>query len=169
VYFENKKFVFLAFLFGLIPSIIVPSVWPWVRLTYFAPFLCLMCYKRPLNFCLWYSIICGLIIDLLGAGTYLGLYAATYSATTLLVYGHKQYLFEDQVITLPIMTFFFAIYSTALQAFFVHLNVSWKWALTDLVLYPFADALYALLWFALPAYLLRHRNQSKNNILSFKQ
>jgi hypothetical protein len=55
------------------------------------------------------------------------------------------------------MTFFFAIGSTLIQTILLFIfekgiAISWGWGVTDLLLFPLFDALYAFLWFTLPAY-----------------
>lgn len=132
-----------------------------------------MCYKRPLLACLWLSIACGVIMDMLGAHTRIGFFAVTYWITTAILYRLKQQFFEDKLSTLPVMTFFFAIFSTIIQAILLNamgvtLHLTGQWVVTDLLMYPLADALYALLWFAIPSYLLRRRPQSRDNTMSFR-
>lgn len=168
-------FIFIAFLFALVPLLICPVACPHLRLTFFAPFLVLICYKRPLDHCLWYALGCGLIMDLLAAQGRLGFYAVNYTVTTWVLYHQKKHFFEDSITTLPFVTLLFALISTLLQvitmkSFGYPIALSWHWAATDLFLLPLADAFYALVWFAIPAYLLRRRpSQGRDNTLSFRK
>lgn len=171
---EDNKLIFFAFLFALVPALIGPVAIPQAPLTFFAPFLALMCYKRPLNHCLWYALICGLILDLLSARMRLGVHAVNYCVVTWLLNHLKSRFFEDKIFTLPVMTFWFAILSTLLLVLELKglgqdLILSWQWVATDLLLFPLADALYALVWFALPAYLLRRRPQGRDNTLCLRK
>ncbi len=132
------------------------------RLSFFAPFLVLMFYKKSLAQCLWIAFGCGLFIDLLAPYPRLGILAITYCLTTAVVYRGKSSFFEDGLASLPVMTFLFAGISTAIQVLPLKLFanapiLSWYWVATDLLLLPLADALYAWIWFAFPAYLLRRR------------
>lgn len=169
----DKSRVLLAFLFALIPALVMPIVLPQVSLIFFAPFLCLTCYKRPLRTCLWYALGCGLIIDLLAPGLHLGVYAGNYLVSTLAVYQLRSRFFEDRPTTLPVITYLFALVSTFLQVSLlkgmgVPYILSSFWWLTDVLLLPIADALYALAWFALPVYLLRRRPNMRNNTFSLR-
>ncbi len=170
---DDKKLILLAFLFALVPTLLSPVLTPWLRINYFAPFLTLMFYKRPLQSCLWYAFGCGFILDLLTARLRLGLYIVNYCLTIGLLYGQKRHFFEDKLSTLPIMTALFSILSTVIQIVLLKiagttLELSWAWLGTDLVLFPLADAAYALVWFAIPAYLLRRRPQNRDNTLSLR-
>lgn len=112
-------------------------------------------------------------MDLLGAHTRIGCFAVTYWLTTAALYRLKRQFFEDKLSTLPVMTYFFALFSTIIQAILlnamgVKLHLTGQWVVTDLLIYPLADALYALLWFAIPSYLLRRRPQSRDNTMSFR-
>lgn len=167
----DKSRVLLAFLFALAPTLTIPVVLPQLSLIFFAPFLCLMCYKRPLHTCLWFALGCGLIIDLLAPGLHLGTHAANYLLSTLAVYQLRSRFFEDRPTTLPVMTYLFALVSTFLQVLLlkgmgVPYTLSGLWWLTDVLLLPIADALCALVWFALPAYLLRRRPNMRDNTFS---
>lgn len=133
-----------------------------------------MFYKRPLSSCLWYSVICGLIMDLLSARARLGIYVINYCITTSILFSQKRHFFEDKISTLPLMTFLFSVISTILQAMTLKImtndfHPSWQWAGTDLLVFPFLDAIYALGWFALPTYLLRRRSQSRDSTLCLRQ
>ncbi len=103
-------------------------------------------------------------MDLLAPYPRLGLIALSYCCSAAVVYRGKSRFFEDSLISLPVMTFFFVEVSTVLQVlllkvFGVAPVLSWQWLATDLILFPLADAVYAWVWFAYPAYLLRRRPQ----------
>jgi hypothetical protein len=71
------------------------------------------------------------------------------------------------------MTYLFALISTAFQVVILKslgapITLSAMWWLTDILILPLADALYALVWFALPAYLLRRRPNMRDNTLSLR-
>lgn len=128
---------------------------PNLRLTFFAPFLILMIYRKSIVPSLWIAFLCGLFLDLLATGMRLGLFALNYTLTILLLFQFKRYFFADRLSTLPLMTYFFAMTSTTLQALlqaiFERGNLlSWHWIITDLIALPLCDALFCFCFFALP-------------------
>lgn len=154
----NNKRLDLTFIFCLALTLTAPSLFPYIRLSFFAPFLIIACYKNPLPSCLWIALICGLVIDLLSSHTRLGIHALTFCITLIILYPQKRNFFSDSLTTLPIMTFLFAAISSIITAMMLyslemHHVVSWHWVLTDLILMPAADAVYAFCCFILPALL----------------
>ncbi len=146
----------LAFLFAFVPFIFLPVFFSFLHLTFFAPFLIIAYYKKPFAVALWFSLLCGLLMDLVSSQHHLGLHAFAYGCTTWVLYGQKRHFFEDRPSTLPIMTAFFAVLSTLIQIamlalFEIPLPISWAWVASDLVLMPVLDALYAFVWFTLPS------------------
>ncbi len=112
-------------------------------------------------------------MDLFASRWRLGIHVVTYCLTTVVLYRGKAHFFEDKISTLPTMTLLFAVISTLIETvllgvFSSGLPFSWGWTATDLVLLPVADAIYAMAWFSLPAYLLRRRPSRFDNTLSFK-
>ncbi|NGX58738.1 MAG: hypothetical protein K940chlam3_01646 [Chlamydiae bacterium] len=151
--------LFTAFLFALVPILFLTPWFPQWKLTYFAPFLVITFYKKPLETCLWLGLISGLIMDLLSSQHHLGIHALNYCLTISLLYSQKQYFFEDSLSTIPIMTFFFAVISTILQVplyalFEKGIPLSQDWIIKDLLVMPLIDALYGFIWFTLPAIFL---------------
>jgi hypothetical protein len=154
--------IWIAFLFAAVPALVLPVFLPSLRLLFFAPFLVLIYYKRPLSHCLWIAFGCGLFMDLLAPFPRLGILALNYCLTSLIVYRSKAHFFEDGLTSLPVMTFLFAEVSTLIQIILLKVfatapTLSLYWVGTDLIVMPLADALYAWIWFAFPAHLLRRR------------
>lgn len=152
---KNLKFVLLASVFF---ALFLPTFFPFFHLPYFAPFLVIACYQRPLITCLWFSLLCGLLIDLLSDGNRLGFYAMNYSLTILILYPQRKNLFSDSLTTLPLMVFFFSFFSTFLEISFLYSMgklpfLSWRWVVTDLLLLPVLDGLSAFIVFVLPSIL----------------
>jgi rod shape-determining protein MreD len=162
----------LTWLFCLILTLTASSLSPYFRLSFFAPFLVIACYKKPLIACLWFSLLCGLILDLLSSHTRIGIHALTFCITISLLYPQKRNFFADSLSTLPIMTFLFASLSSFIMALLLYsleMNsmLSWNWILTDLIIMPAADGLYAFCCFILPALLFgKPRRRSKDYFLS---
>ena len=146
------------------PILFLTPWFPQWKLTYFAPFLIICYYKKPLETCLWLSLLCGLIMDLLSSQRHLGIHSLNYCLTTALLYSQKQHFFEDSLSTIPIMTFLFAAVSTIIQIplytlFESGISLSSEWWINDLLIMPFVDALYGFVWFTLPAIFLPRKSR----------
>jgi cell shape-determining protein MreD len=154
----QKKNLLFVFLSALALTLFVPVVFPTLKLVFLAPFLIVLLYKKPLITCLWGSLICGLILDILSPHTRLGLYSMNFTLTTGILYAQRRHFFADKASTLPIMTFFFSVISTVIQGVLLNtfegpFQISWGWLFSDLIVMPLMDASYAFLIFILP-YLL---------------
>lgn len=158
----DKKSLTLTFFTSLFLTLIIPVISPAWRLTFFAPCLIVCIYQNSLAATLSLAIACGVIIDLFTSHSNLGIHATAYSAAILLIYSRKKHVFADSITTLPLMTFLFSSLATLGLAVVLHLLdlkdlFSWKWAGTDLIIYPFIDAFYAFTVFILPALLFGKR------------
>jgi len=147
--------LFLFFLFALLLTLLSPAFAPSFNLQFFVPVLILSYYRKPLVACLWLSLCCGLILDLLASDHRLGLHALNYCLITLVLYNQKRNFFEDSLTTLPIMTLFFSVLSTGLQVILLvlfekGLPLTIGWVATDLILLPLCDALYGFIFFTIP-------------------
>ena len=157
---DERLCLIITFLFALLPALVVPAIAPHLKLAFFVPFLVLMLYHTLLRHALWTALACGIIMDLLSSHPRLGLHALTYCATLTILYKIKRQFFVDQWTTLPLMTYIFSAVATLMQImillfFSPSLSISWQWILVDVGLMPFLDAIYALIWFAYPAWLLK--------------
>ncbi len=148
-----------AFIFALIPFLICEPLLPGWTLTYFAPFLVISYYKKPMITSLWLALICGTLMDLASSTRHLGLHALTYVMTSGLLYGQKKHFFEDRISTIPLMTFFFSVLSTLFHVpLYLMLEgpllFSPLWWTRDLIIMPGIDAFYGLVGFTLPGFFL---------------
>ena len=153
-----------AFFFALIPILFLTPWLPQWKLTYFAPFLVICYYKKPFETCLWLSLMCGLMMDLLSSQRHLGLYALNYCLVTSCLYSQKKHFFEDSLSTLPIMCFLFALISSLLHIplyslFESKATLGDEWWLNDLVIMPAIDALYGFVFFTLPGIFLPRKSK----------
>lgn len=168
----DQKRLDVAFAICLLLTLGLPALFPNIRLTFFAPFLIIACYKASLKKCLWIALLCGVIVDLLSSYTRFGLYSLDYCATLFILYPQRRNFFADSLSTLPIMTFLFALLSTLLMALLLYsietINVfSWGWVFTDLLMMPAVDGFYAYFIFILPALLFgKRRRAGKEYFLS---
>jgi len=143
------------FVATFLATLLVPQCIPWCRITFFAPFLVIACYRVPLHHTLWWALACGATLDIIGAGTRLGIMAITFCAATTILFRLKKHFFEDNLSTIPIMTGIFALTSTLLHAvlskiFDPSIRFSFAWLITDMILLPALDVGYAALFFTLP-------------------
>ena len=144
-----------TFFVALLLNVTIPIIWPSWRLFFFAPFLIILYYQKPLTTCLWGAMLCGLVLDLLSTRTHFGLYALNYALTTLVLYPQQRHFFGDNLSTLPLMTYFFSFLSTLLQSLLMYtfgspFLISWHWIFADLFLMPLCDSAYAFICFILP-------------------
>jgi rod shape-determining protein MreD len=147
----------LALFFALFGTAFLPHV----RLLAFSPFLALLYNRSNFTAALWISSLCGLAVDLLSSEFRLGIYALNYSLTTLLLYKQKRHFFEDKPLALSLFTLLISVVSTILQLLLISifdraLPLSGKLLITDLIIMPIADAIYAFLWFSCPMMLFLH-------------
>jgi len=150
----------IVFVATALAALFMPTLLPWCRLTFFAPFLIMVYYEKALASSLWLAFLCGIIVDLQAAHLQLGLVTLSYCLTTWILYARKRFFFEDKITTIPLMTFFFSILSTLILAvlfrlFEGHIGLSWLWVITDLFIMPVVDGFYALAFFTLPSLIER--------------
>jgi len=145
----------------------MPALYSQLRLMFFAPFLIIACYQKPLGSCLWLAFFCGLLLDLFSSGTRFGLHALNFCVTILVLYPQRRNFFADSLSTLPIMTFGFSLFSTLLMASLLYFlesrNVfSWSWIFSDLIFMPILDAFYSFFVFILAPLALVRRGYRRN-------
>lgn len=105
------------------------------------------------------ALLIGFLVDLLSAHSRFGLYATNYVITTYFLYGLKKNFFEDNLSTLPFMTFFFSFFSSILHYFLIILlgsqtiPLSFSFILVDFLLMPVLDSLFAFAVFTIPYFL----------------
>lgn len=160
----DKKNTSLVFFTALLPTLIIPIFFPSIRVNYFIPFLVILFYKKPFIACLWASLGCGLILDLLSPHSKIGVNAINFTITTGLLYRQRRHFFADSISTLPIMTLFFSIFSTILQIFLVnlfekHIAITKGWIVKDLLLMPTVDSIFAFCVYVLPSLIIGKPNR----------
>lgn len=132
---------------------------PLPPLAFFIPPLIISIYIKPYTGALWLALVCGLVLDLMGTQSHLGVHATAYLLTMAALYGQKRNFFQDSLSTVPIMTFFFSALATVLTALFVNLlgspiSLTKEWLFQDVFLFSLLDALYGFILFTLPAVFL---------------
>lgn len=168
----NQKRLDFCFIFCLLLTLITPNLFSYIHLSFFAPFLIITCYKKNLATSLWLALGCGLILDLLSSHPRLGIHALNFCFTVAILYPQKRNFFADSLSTLPIMTFFFAIISSVVMAILLYSIemkkvFSFDWLITDLIIMPAFDAVFAFCCFILPALMFgKRRRRGKDYFLS---
>lgn len=161
----DKKKLRIAFFLSLLLTLGMPSIFPMIRLFFFAPVLIIAMYRYSLISTLWLGLFCGLILDLLSSSSRLGIYSMSFYIALVLLYPQKKNFFADSLSTLSIMTFAFSSISTIAAALILYIvdidNIfSWRFILCDVFLMPLADAFYSFCVFTLPAWLFGKRIRS---------
>lgn len=158
----------ISFLFSLLLSLIVPSFFSKVEVSFLIPALVMSFYFVSLKSVAWIALGSGLFLDILNLLPRLGFLGSSYLATALLLYGWRLYFFKDAFSTLPIMTYLFSMFSSILQALIALLfdlpsfSLSVSWLVFDCFIMPLLDAGYALLFFSLPHLLYNNYHRLKN-------
>lgn len=140
---------------SLFCTLFAPLFFPKLHLLYFSPYLVRSFYQSNRIGVLWRSIGCGIVLDFLSSSSLFGITSLNYALVSCILYGQTRNFFEDKLFTLPLMTFLFSALSTALSAllalFFAQgFPLKGFWILSDCVIMPGADALYAFFLFLLP-------------------
>lgn len=143
---------------SILMSLFGPVFFPGARLSFLIPSLVVLFYQRRLSFCLWAAFGLGLLLDTLSSSPSLELHVISFCTATALIYPQKRHFFADNISTLPILTFITSVTITLTQVAIAYIFQSKMimgvdWVVTNLVLMPFFDSIYAFLLFQIP-YLL---------------
>jgi hypothetical protein len=128
----------------------------WLHLTFLAPPLTSAYYRFSLQTCLWLSFAAGLLVDLLNGDGRLGLPSLIYCLATGCLYRVRSKLSIDKATSIPILSALFGLLMTLFRSALlwrveaIQNLLSPSYILTDLILMPLADGLYAWLCFVLP-------------------
>jgi len=156
-----------AFIASLTAFLLLPPLFPFLRLFFFAPFLIILYYQKNYISTLWISFVCGLILDLFSTPFFPGMNSLIYTVTTAILYHQRHYFFSDRLSTLPLMTFFFSLVATLLFFILVYgwggkLNLSLNLIYTDLLAMPALDGIYGFFLFVFPSLIFgKRRRRSK--------
>ncbi|MGK5595350.1 MAG: mreD [Parachlamydiaceae bacterium] len=147
--------LFLFFLAALIFTLFGPIFASTYKIFYFIPLLIRSFYLKTFEESLWISCLCGFLLDLLSSHVRFGFHAFSYTITSALLYSQTRNFFEDSLSTLPVLTYFYALLLTIIQAVLLIILekgtlLSWEFVKIDLVFLPFQDALYSFTCFSIP-------------------
>ena len=121
----------------------------------FAPFLAFLLTKHEFSKALWLSAFAGLTIDLYTTALPLGAHTLLYTLTVSLLYFYRHLFFFDKKGALALLTALVSMTATLLEIFLFsffneEVRIGPLGLVTNVVVMPLVDALYALLFFWLP-------------------
>ncbi len=143
----------MALAISLLSFLLLPGLFPEMRLSYFAPFAIVLIYRKTLAEALFITTLVGGFQDLFSPYPF-GMMALCTALPTLFLYPRKKHFFADHLATMPLMTFFFVVIKEGMLAAILHVPYSFAWIFTDLIVMSLFDALYAFIFFTLPFLLL---------------
>lgn len=153
-----RRSLLLAFItscvFLMTGTAVFPKIIPW----YFSPFLATLFYKTSLKKAVWGSFAAGLITDLCCAQFFFGLFSLCHVVTCFLLHGRRKDFFEDRAVPFSLYT---ALISSALSLTLLLFSTGKENSLpltpflflSECVIMPFVDAVYAFLGFTVPAFV----------------
>ncbi len=147
-----KYQIYLSFFLALFCLLFFPAFF-FLKLIYFAPFLIISFYNSSFVKVLWLSILCGIFSDVLATSSF-GVISLSYLSASCFLYREKRF-FNDKPVNLSIFTGLYSIVFSIFNLLFLFIFdktviISFKWTLSDLLIMPVFDGIYAFLWFSLP-------------------
>lgn len=146
----------LPFFLALVATLFFPIFLPHLHLLTFTPFLALACMRKSFIYVLWLSILSGLVLDLFTSEVGFGLNALAYVLTTVVLYNQKRHFFVDKPLGLSVYTTFISFVVSFFLLIFQRVSFSLGMNVTELLIMPIIDGLYAFLWFTCPLTLYHH-------------
>ncbi len=149
----------LAFFLSTIALFLQSVLSPPFSLLVYAPWIALVVLRTQSPKCLYLSLIGGIMVDLLSDDP-MGVHALNYTIVALFLFRFRKFFLYDNPLHLSLFTILVSFSSTLLQLFLLFLfdrriPFTGQWAFGDLLAMPIADAIYALVWFALPLTLYK--------------
>ncbi|HPE84803.1 MAG TPA: hypothetical protein PLO43_01315 [Chlamydiales bacterium] len=147
----------VVFFLSLFCALLGPVVLPSMRLLAFAPFLVILYTRLALIQCLYCAFGCGLLIDLLSSSMQLGTHALNYVLITLLLFRIRRFFFAHKPVALALFTALFSLLSCCMQLIIMafydqHIPFGLAGFLSDFVIMPIADGIYAFIGYTCPIY-----------------
>ena len=149
--FIRTKILSLFFISTL--SMLIFLTFSNIKLVYFALFIIFLFYHLSFISILWIAMLLGFFQDLLSS-SFFGINACLYLISVMVLFKEKKY-FNDKPISLSIFTAIFSLIFSLFSPilFFIFdkkINLSIKWIITDIIVYPILDGIYAFVFFAMP-------------------
>lgn len=146
----KKPPLYISFLLAFLMTFISTALFPGIRLMTFAPFFALSYYRLSFPKALWLAFGCGLLLDLLSSELRFGIYALASTVVSAIFYTQKRHFFEDKDLAFSAFSALISVGFTAFLFFLSDLKLHVGTLLTNLLLMPALDGLYAFLWFTCP-------------------
>lgn len=156
-----KRDLLVPFMLGTILLLVFPAFYPYSSLSYFAPCLVICMYRCSYAVALWMALMCGMMMDLLMDQRF-GIHSCAYVCVMLVLYRQKRHFFSDSLLTLPLMSYFFGLLSSwviILIRYLEGVRFLDGWSVVDVFGMAFYDALYAFVFFTLPAVFIRRKRR----------
>lgn len=155
--FKHKTPLLFSFILAALATSYASVFFPHFHLHTFAPFLALLYCRCSKMSSIWIGSLCGLFFDLFSSEIKFGIYALSFGATSYILYPQKKRFYSDKPLALCLFSFLISVSITLFLFVFSRSSTfsfmySIKWFVSDFVMMPFFDALYAFLWFSLPIY-----------------
>lgn len=147
-------------------TVIISSVVPQARILGFVAFLTLSLSRLELAYVLWIAALTGLYIDANSPSTQMGFVALNYVLTSLIVFRYRRHFNEDNFYIFTLYSTLFSFVSTILHFILhalidLHVKLHLFTVITDLILMPIFDGVYALVFVLAPIALFRYLSASK--------
>ena len=155
-----------SFVISLLVLLIFPSFAPQIRLLAFVPFLTFVIANNRLPGALWLSLIAGLVVDLYSNIAPLGFFALNYTLTSVVVYRYRSYFSQEKAHIFSLYSLLYSLISTALHFVLyalieMHIKLHLFSIITDLILMPILDGVYALVLVFFPLKVYAQITQPK--------
>ncbi len=131
------------------------ALFPSLRLFFLAPWPVYVACRHTNGAALLAAFSSGFLLDILTTGTPTGFFTLIYPLALSLILSFKKLFFQEKLLTYPFLTTVFSFLITALYFIFrnifcAKMTLTLHSFLTDWIVFPFADGLYAFISFTLP-------------------
>ncbi len=169
---ECKKLI-IPFCWGLVAVIFFPMASPSLNLSFFTAPLAFAYMHTTLAASLSLAVLSGLVMDSMTTSFPFGVHALILFVCTLFLYRFRQQFFKEKPFSLGVYSAFTSLCMTILT-FLVNilleraLPFTWRGIISDFMIMPIIDGLFAIFWFSLPKILIRIGKRQFEKIASRK-
>lgn len=155
---QKKAQLTFGFLVSCFALITFPQWFPYVSFFAMTPFLILAILSLSFVGALWAAFFSGLIYDIYAPGPLLGIPSLVFVLTVVLLYQYKKLFSQEKPHILALFAMLFSLVSTLLffafrGVFGFPIRIELLTILSDLLIMPFLDGLYAFCLIFAPLYL----------------
>ncbi len=149
----NKTKLAFSFFLAIVAAIWCSAIFPKLNIIAFAPLLVIFYLYTPFFVSIWVAMICGVFIDLISS-TPFGLNSLNYAITTFLVFRYRRF-FNDKPLNISIYTALTSCVISLISIILLALiskgiSICLLSIITDIIIMPIVDGIYAFIWFAIP-------------------